>query len=395
MNMRHFSHKIFSCSSSQIGRDSASVLDHLGVAVSYTLKTDTYGELDMCGEMPGAFKKQAELLTDMNMDMESDLVEEVLQTLEEVCVILEGIRKSLDKDVKRSMHVPISDQEQRQPQRLLEDDTKSARMTLSRNRDSVTKVAPPENFSDILDDSEATHTFQLIYQDLKSWIERHFTRFIYSRDAGDTQSSDDRANSLPDTYRYRPDTTLHIIHGEVFERLFTSILAPFIVGTGNVALDHHLQLIDKEIWQHWRSILSNAISSHEKEGLEKTCDEIMQRTESKLGHVSTTDSKERRKELRQIVRNCLDFKKRLECQGNLFYFWWSLPGAALCEERMVSVTGQYAANKTVRRTLWPMFYRELPDEWVILAKEIVLASQGSSKGIESPKPFQSKKPATS
>lgn len=62
------------------------------------MNTDTYKELDMYGEMPGAFEKQAELLTDMNMDMESDLVEEVLQILEEVCIIIEGIRKSLDKD---------------------------------------------------------------------------------------------------------------------------------------------------------------------------------------------------------------------------------------------------------------------------------------------------------
>jgi hypothetical protein len=141
--------------------------------------------------------------------------------------------------------------------------------------------------------------------------------------------------------------------------------------------------------------LSNAISSHEKKGLEKTCDDIMQRTESKFAQGSATDSKERRKELRQIIRKCLDFKKRLECQGNLFYFWWSPPGAALREERMVSITGQYAANETVGRTLWPMFYRQLPDEWVILAKEVVLTTPGLSKEIESSNLFQCNTPASS
>lgn len=143
------------------------------------------------------------------------------------------------------MQVPISDREQRQHQRLLEDDTKSARIILPRNRESVKKVAP--KFPDILDDSEATHSFQLIYQDLKSWVERHFTRFVCPRDADDTQSSEDRTNSLPDCSKSRPDTTHHLIHGEVFEGLFTSVLAPFIVGTSNGSLDHHLRLIDKEV----------------------------------------------------------------------------------------------------------------------------------------------------
>jgi hypothetical protein len=211
------------------------------------MNTDTYKELNMCGEMPGAFEKQPELLADMNMDMESDLVEEVLQILEEVCIIIEGVRKSLDKDDERPVQVPISDLEQRQPQRLLEGDTKSARIILSRNRESMKKVAPSEKFPDFLDDSEATHSFQLIYQDLKSWVERHFTRFVCARDGDDTQSSDDRTNSLPDCSKSRPDITLHLIHGEVFERLFISVLAPFIVGTSNVFLDHRLRLIDKEV----------------------------------------------------------------------------------------------------------------------------------------------------
>lgn len=138
-------------------------------------------------------------------------------------------------------------------------------------------------------------------------------------------------------------------------------------------------------WQDWRSILSNAISSHEKESIEKTCDDIIYCTEARFGQLSETNSKERWMELKQIIRISLDFKKKLECQGNVFYFWWSPPGAALCEERMVSTTGQYPSNGKVGRTLWPMFYRHLSDEWVILAKEVVLTSPGSSsKEVESP-----------
>ncbi|KAJ5751209.1 hypothetical protein N7533_008237 [Penicillium manginii] len=321
------------------------------------------------------------------MDMESDLVEEVLKILEEVCIILEGIRKSLDKDDKRPIQVSIPDQEQRQPQNFLHDT--SARIALARNKESSTKLGSREKCPELLDDSEATHGFQLIYEELKSWVDRHYTRLSFTRNSDDAQSSHDYTNHPPGPFKYCPDT-LHMIHGEIFERLFTSILAPFIVGTSNVSLDHHMRLIDKEVqqlcpaqvWQNWRSVLSTAISSHGKESLERTRDGIMHRTEAKFGQMSTTGSKERQKELREIVWKCLEFKKKLECQGNLFYFWWSPPGAALREERMVSITEQYPTNGKVGRTLWPMFYRQLPDEWVILAKEVVITSPGHQRELK-------------
>lgn len=217
------------------------------------MDTSSYSELDVCGEMTDAFKKQAELLTKMNMDVESDLVEEVLQLLEEVCIILEGIRKSLDKDDEQN---PRSEKEQRQPQSLLHDDLKPARMKLPRYSDPSTKFVPLTILPESLDDSEATHAFQLIYQDLKSWVERHYTRSVYVRDPNDAKSSDDRTSLSRAPCRHRPEI-LHMVHGEIFERIFTSILAPFVVGTSHISLDHHLRLIDKEVQQLCKQLISS------------------------------------------------------------------------------------------------------------------------------------------
>ncbi|OQE19112.1 hypothetical protein PENSTE_c016G08909 [Penicillium steckii] len=97
-------------------------------------------------------------------------------------------------------------------------------------------------------------------------------------------------------------------------------------------------------------------------------------SETKFGQLSVTESGERIKQLKKVISDCFEFKQKLESQGKFYYFWWSPSGLALREERMASITGTYPVGATVRRTLWPMFYRQLPDKWVILSKEVVVIS---------------------
>ena len=141
--------------------------------------------------------------------------------------------------------------------------------------------------------------------------------------------------------------------------------------------------------------MSNATASLEKENLQTTCNGIADKVELKFGKYSATESVERIKQLKKFIWGCVDFKRKLECQGNFFCFWWSPPGVAIREERMKNVARTCSANGKVRCTLWPMLFKQMPDAWVVLAKEIVIASEGCLKGMETPSSIQSESPANS
>lgn len=117
----------------------------------------------------------------------------------------------------------------------------------------------------------------------------------------------------------------------------------------------------------------------------------MHHSEIKFGQLSVTKSGDRQKQLSQIINKCVTFKQKLESQGGPFYFWWSTPGVPWREEYMVNITRECPANttnQTVRRTLWPMLYKQSPGKWVILVKERVLVDLQPSNGSQSPKSIQ-------
>lgn len=183
----------------------------------------------------------SEILID-KIDMKNALVKEV-ELLERVCLTLEGTRQTLDEDAKKLKQAQISHQEDR---------SRTIKLAPSRTREPEHHMIQLDQWPNTLDDSEATNAFELLYKDLKGWVEEHYASLVY---AGLPTSTDTQRLGLG-----KHDCTgfllphcqsgldiLHTIHGELFKYLFISILSPFIVGTSNSSWDHHLRVVDKEI----------------------------------------------------------------------------------------------------------------------------------------------------
>jgi len=337
------------------------------------------------------------------------MVKEV-EHLEELCTCLEVKRQRLDDEAKKLRLAQAFHQDElRRQQTLLEDAERATQTALVVNHALQSKLAMLEPWSYLMSDDEATHAFECLHQDIKGWVDQHYntsnidTSYCLEVHASDTTSSNcSGSHQVCSTLLH--SEILQNIQADMFEDIFCLILAPFTVGTSRSSWDHHFRVIDKEIqnictcpndfplvetfplivytqtqgpvavWQNWRSALSKATASLGKESLTAICNDIMQRNEAKFGQFSITKSGERMKQLKKMVCDCFEFKQKLESQGKLYYFWWSPPGLAMREERMVSNTGTYPVGATVRRTLWPMFYRQMPEEWVILTKEVVVMS---------------------
>ncbi|KAJ5224171.1 uncharacterized protein N7469_007674 [Penicillium citrinum] len=320
-------------------------------------------------------------------DMKNAMVKEV-EHLEELCTSLEVRRQWLDDEAKELRLAQAFHQDElRRQQTLLEDAERATQTALVKNHALESKLAMLEPWSYSMSDDEATHAFECLHRDIKGWVDQHYNTSKIGTDCclevhtSETTSSNCSGSHQDFSFLLHSEI-LQNIQADIFEDIFCSILAPFTVGTSRSSWDHHFRVIDKEVqnicpmavWQNWRSALSKATASLEKESLTAICNDIIQRNEVKFGQFSVMKSSERMKQLKKIVCDCFEFKQKLESQGKLYYFWWSPQGLALREERMVSNTGTYPVGATVRRTLWPMFYRQMPEEWVILTKEVVVMS---------------------
>lgn len=139
------------------------------------------------------------------------------------------------------------------------------------------------------------------------------------------------------------------------------------------------------VWQHWRSATSNAQASLAHRKIEADCDRIVRMVERQFAHHSGTGYRRRTEELKSLLWQAVDFKKRLETQGDFHYFWWSSPYRSFRSEHMVSLTADDPSDEVVESSVWPMLYKSAPSGEVIVQKELVttmrhrthFASEGS------------------
>jgi hypothetical protein len=126
--------------------------------------------------------------------------------------------------------------------------------------------------------------------------------------------------------------------------------------------------------------MSSASASLAKPDIEADCDRIAQSLEERFSHLSVTDTKLRTKQLKALLWQCIDFKRKLERQGDFYYFWWSSPGRRFREEHMTSLAAEDPVNDVVARSLWPLLFRAWPGGELVVEKELVTTSPGATHG---------------
>lgn len=216
---------------------------HLLVMSDTTEGLDKYDEVPVTNEL-----HHSELLMERNLELKNALVKEV-NHLEKICISLEGKRQTLDEEAKKFHEAQRSNEEKiRQQKEMLDAALSSAKIPSSENQECVPALARFAKWSGFFGDNEATQTFDLIYEDLRRWVGRHYLNFSCANVPNDTQkiNSSQNSESRPTSDEHHPDL-LHDIQGEIFKCIFISILAPFMLGTSSVYFDHHLRIMDKEV----------------------------------------------------------------------------------------------------------------------------------------------------
>lgn len=99
--------------------------------------------------------------------------------------------------------------------------------------------------------------------------------------------------------------------------------------------------------------MSRASVSLGKSDIDTDCNRIAKMVEGKFSHYSVTDTTRRTTKLKALLWQCIDFKKKLERQGNSYFFWWSSPGRRSREEHMTAITCEDPSNELVEQSFWP------------------------------------------
>lgn len=117
--------------------------------------------------------------------------------------------------------------------------------------------------------------------------------------------------------------------------------------------------------------MSRASASLAKSDIDADCNRIAQSVEDKFSHYSVTDTTRRMVQLKALLWQCIDFKKKLERQGDFYFFWWSSPGRRFREEHMKALTCEDPPNELVERSLWPMLFKARLGGDLVVEKELV------------------------
>lgn len=162
----------------------------------------------------------------------SELIAEI-EDLLRVCRELSGRLEKKDEDVRKARKSQVSSAEKvRQQGELLEEARQRADAALKENRKLVSKLAQLQRWTDCLDDEEAGRTMCKFYQDLQSWIERHFKSMSFE---ASTEYAD--ANTSPKGVSVSCQSSdlaylerISEIGMEISWHIFNSILTRVMVG---------------------------------------------------------------------------------------------------------------------------------------------------------------------
>lgn len=328
-------------------------------------------------------------------DDRSELIAEI-ENLQRVCRELWGRLEKNQEDARQARQSQVCSTEKlRRQGELLGEARQRADAALKENRELVSKLAQLQRWTDCLDDEEAARSMCKLYQDLQTWIGRHFRSSPLA-----TSTEHMEANtSSKGVSSQRPDLAflerVSEISMEISWHIFNSILTRVMVGWQE-DFGQHLYQLDKHInetckspfiflvqsfnltgpgpshvWQHWRSATSNAEASLAHERIDADCDRIVRRVEKRFAHHSATNYRKRTGELKSLLWQAIDFKKRLESQGDFYYFWRSSLNRPFRSEHMVSLTADDPSDEVVKSSVWPMLYKSVPGGEVIVQRELV------------------------
>ncbi|KAE8423911.1 hypothetical protein BDV36DRAFT_290007 [Aspergillus pseudocaelatus] len=152
-----------------------------------------------------------------------------------------------------------------------------------------------------------------------------------------------------------------LIQGHVTEMIYNSIFAPYYFGLPNDPWGEFIEAIKAGVgqtqpegtWHDWRGVTCDAIEQTMKDSQEALFTYIITSIEEQFGTYSSTEEKQRKRQLRELLGKCASLKAALNRQQNVFYFYRSDCGANFSTTSMTFAGGEDGPATKVRICLWP------------------------------------------
>lgn len=316
-----------------------------------------------------------------------------LERVQETCKSLQEKLDHVDEDAMTLRKAQTINLERvRRQSELTDEARKTAEAARKENEMLVATLAKLEEWTDCFKQGEAGLIMRNLYQNTDHWVTKHYGQNLIDR--GLNSADIEYLPSVPVDQPPNPSEILSEVHADLSQKIFQSILARFIIGL-NDRFGDQIYHIDKKIqrtcesirhawsligltitgpchvWQHWRFAMSSAAALLARPDIEADCDRIIRHVEERFSRYSVTNTTRRTVQLKALLRQCIQFKERLERQSEFYYFWWSSPGRQFREEHMTSPTAKDPSNELVVWSLWPMLFKARPGGELIIEKELV------------------------
>ncbi|KAB8226438.1 hypothetical protein BDV33DRAFT_197437 [Aspergillus novoparasiticus] len=202
-----------------------------------------------------------------------------------------------------------------------------------------------------LDDEQVLDKMRSLNQNLELWIKSNFKDV--KRLAGLGQPDVQFPRGSPQCRAW--------IQGCVTEMIYNSIFSPYYFGLPDNPWGQVVEFIKAGVGKthpegtchDWREVTCDAIEQITKDDQEALLTYIITSIEEQFSTFSSTEETQRKRQLRELLQKCSNFKTVLSRQQNLFHFYRSKCGECFSTTSMTFAGGVDGPATKVRISLWP------------------------------------------
>ncbi|KAJ5143426.1 uncharacterized protein N7515_002213 [Penicillium bovifimosum] len=256
----------------------------------------------------------------------------------------------------------LAEEQSRRRAELHDEAVKEAEAARKENRILVASLAGLQSGIETSTDEDIKREMCLLYHDLERWVFSHCGRRPTSEETIETHDQG-------------LEFTQSAISGLIFRNFWNRFAVGCDYGLSNylrkadMTIKHHLP---RHISRHWRYAMSTAILSLEEESLQRLCEYNLEQVDKCVAPSTLTDTPNRKRQLLDIFKRCIEFKHKLECQEDTYVFWCSKYQTPFRDESMRSIEEDETLGGLVEYSVWPCLYKVLQgNEWAVVEKEVV------------------------
>ncbi|PYH98154.1 hypothetical protein BO71DRAFT_372001 [Aspergillus ellipticus CBS 707.79] len=207
-----------------------------------------------------------------------------------------------------------------------------------------------------LGDDQIIDRMRSLNQNLESWVKVNFKDITKQ-----ISSTGLHGNGFPSTASQQRACVQVYITSLVYGYIFL----PYQVGLDDKPCGHVLSWVEASVAgacsdtvRHtWRMATSVAMEAASRDSCEAIYANVINWVEGQFGILSSTSAESRRRQLREFLGRCAEFRIALNQHKQTFFFYCSPGGTEFCPKAMTFGGGDGQPEGKVRCSLWPAIVR--------------------------------------